>query len=162
MRKLFVIVMLLFLLSSGLTGCTSQPSMEPPTLTVGGTMEVNPGLRSWNVKQGLGKWMSQEASTVFPLDYPDDYPAFTLPEDGIITLDWDIAPDSYSISYWTEDVWLDGTDAVMTDGQIYDQGFLMPEEDIPALVTVQAQWDQRIFRGWYGSVGYVFRVIPNT
>jgi len=160
MRKLFVIVMLFLLLSSSLTGCSSGQTADLPALTVGGTMEVNPGAHSWNVKQGLGMWMAQETGTVFPLDYLDAYPAFPLPADGVIPLDWAVAPDSYRVAYWTEDVWDDGMDAAMTDGQINNQGFLMPEEDTPAMVTVQAQWNKRIFRGWYGNVEYVFKIIP--
>ena len=160
MKRIRFLVMPLCMILLCLTACAQTPTTDLPTLTVGGTLEAKTGARSWNVKQGFGKWMCQEASVVFPLDCPDDYPALTLPQDGVITLQWDTPPDTYSVSYWEEDVWDDGMEAVQTEGQEHDAGFRMPEEDTPAIVTIRAVWEKQVLCSSYGEVEYIFKIAP--
>ncbi|MBR3753040.1 MAG: hypothetical protein IKK50_07920, partial [Ruminiclostridium sp.] len=71
MKRILSILMLFCLIGAGLSACTSHQTVEIPVLTVGGTIEATTGARSWSVKQGFGNWMTQDASTVFPLDDPD-------------------------------------------------------------------------------------------
>lgn len=158
MKRILSILMLFCLIGAGLSACTSHQTVEIPVLTVGGTIEATTGARSWSVKQGFGNWMTQDASTVFPLDDPDSYPTLTFSRDGLITLMWDTTPDAYSVAYWKEEVWLDGMEAMMTEAELCDQGFIMPEEDTSAIVTVRAIWEKQAFRGWYGDVEYIFKV----
>ena len=73
MKRILSIFMLFCLLGTGLSACTSQQTVEIPVLTVGGDIEATTGAHSWSVRQGLGKWMSQDASSVFPLDDPDGF-----------------------------------------------------------------------------------------
>ena len=159
MNRLFFVLVLFCMIGMGLSACSSAPTGELPSLTVEGATETRTGAHSWNVKQGMGTWMSQEASVVFPLDDPDDYPALFITRDGIISLDWDTPPDSYSVSYWKEVVWDDGMDAVMTEAKENDVGFLMPEEDTPAIVTVRAVWEKQILCSRYGEVEYLFKIV---
>ena len=162
MKRLFSVLVLFCMIGTGLSACSSAKTAELPSLTVGGIIQANTGAHSWNVKQGLGNWMAQEASVVFPLDYPDDYPALSVPQDGVIALDWDIPPDSYTVSYWKEAVWNDGMEAEMTEAQENDLGFQMPEEDAPAIVTVRAVWEKQILCSSYGDVEYIFKIVQGS
>ena len=115
MKKSLSIIIPFCMVLLCLTACSVNETMELPVLTVGESIEAKPGARSWNVKQGFGKWMSQDASTVFPLDVPDDYPSLLVPQEGVVTLSWDKPPDTYSVAYWNEKVWSDGMEAIMTE-----------------------------------------------
>lgn len=161
MKRWRTILLVLFISVMGMSACQQDTRVELPALTVGETMEATIGAHSWTVKQGLGKAMTQETSTAFPLDYPNGYPSLPIPADGMISLEWETPPDAYSVSYWKEEVWDDDMEAVMTKAQEKEPGFFLPEGDAPAIVTVQAEWKQKAFRPWYGQVEYVFQVIPN-
>lgn len=160
MKRLLSIFVLLCMIGTGLSACSSAQTAELPSLTVGEAVEAMPGAHSWNVKQGPGTWMSREASVVFPLDYLDKHPVLSIPQDGVVTLEWDITPDSYAIYYWKEEVWEDGMDAVMTEALETDTGFRMPKEDAPAIVTVRAVWEKQLLCSCYGDVEYLFKIVP--
>lgn len=162
MKRLLSVLVLVCMVGTGLSACSSAQTAELPSLTVGDTIEASAGARSWNVKQGLGKWMAQEASVVFPLDYPDDYPALSVPQGGVIALDWDTPPASYSVSYWREAVWDDGVEAEKTEAQANDVGFLMPAEDTPAIVTVHAVWEKQLLCSRYGDVEFIFKIVQES
>lgn len=161
MKKSISCIILFCMVLLCLTACSVNETMELPVLTVGESIEAKPGARSWNVKQGFGKWMSQDASTVFPLDFPDDYPSLLAPQDGVVTLSWDKPPDTYSVAYWNEEVWSDGMEAIMTEAQLCGQGFILPEEDTSAIVAVRAIWEKQLLCHWYGDVEYIFKIVPS-
>lgn len=162
MKKRICFMAMICLSLSLLSACGASAG-EPPVLQVNGMEEALRGSYNWNTESLLSGRMGVSSDAPHPLDRVESMPVVIYPEDGEISLSWKIEPDSVSVRYWTseflnEDAALESEVAAITadyDGSV----FTLPQEGLPCVVDVHAEWGDGILKTSSGACGYCFLVV---